>query len=179
MNPIFSTFNKVYRAAKQWGKQMEGWCLHQCKERAGCGPSPEWLHYQIWFGFKVLSSNICFPNRRNFRDKDSFVPKFSSFFVSDECPLCSEFHNLSECWDFYNMSPKERDKLVQKDGSCFHCLVRGHCSKVCPTNPNVRCGFEGCDKYHHRLLHLKDDWHKIREMAEDILSDILSKVNAI
>ena len=49
---------------------------------------------------------------------------------------------------------KEMLQLAKKDGLCINCLRWGHFIKNCQKGP---CGESGCQKKHHRCLHLESD----------------------
>jgi hypothetical protein len=94
---------------------------------------------------------------------------------SGECPVCSCFHSLAECWEFYSISPGHRRRLVIKTRSCFICLREGHDVKSCPVE-DKKCGYEGCQIYHHALLHKKPDWPEIVKMSETVVNDLIDKM---
>ena len=64
---------------------------------------------------------------------------------------CGEQHELSVCPSFLQRSKGDRAKFVGESGRCFLCLKSGHRSRHCPSEE--RCGEDGCQGRHHRLLH--------------------------
>ena len=67
------------------------------------------------------------------------------------CSLCESPHDLNECSVFKNMTVADRWKHLTRNRRCFSCLNRGHASSKCVHA--VRCGVDGCNAKHHKLLH--------------------------
>lgn len=67
------------------------------------------------------------------------------------CPLCEgSSHTSANCQRFKSMTIKEKWDTIFKRGWCAVCLVP-HKSRRCPNR--VSCGIDGCDKFHHKILH--------------------------
>jgi len=76
-------------------------------------------------------------------------PKLSQ----NHCPLCKGNHCLEKCDEFLGNESKTRQGIVKKFGCCLHCLQGIHKVKKCRNNKDKQCGVEGCNRYHHALLH--------------------------
>ena len=76
----------------------------------------------------------------------------------EECVICSQKHDLSDCPKFRKLSPNERlNELIKRPGQvCFKCLK----NKNAPGHPLVfrkctsKCSVTDCGKPHHVLLHV-------------------------
>ena len=71
----------------------------------------------------------------------------------DSCPLCSAKHYLFKCPSFLKKSIKNRFTSVKQLKVCFHCLGGIHVVKDCTFRKDVLCQLDGCERYHHPLLH--------------------------
>lgn len=70
---------------------------------------------------------------------------------SNACKFCEKAeHELTKCSKFVNGSLKARWEFAKKKRLCFCCLKEMHQSE-CPEKK--ACGENGCDKFHHKLLH--------------------------
>lgn len=67
------------------------------------------------------------------------------------CFACSDEHRLFQCDKFKRMSIEDRMALVERHGICQRCLKKHR--YIC--NFNRRCGIDGCNIKHSRLLHMK------------------------
>ena len=70
-----------------------------------------------------------------------------------KCPVCQADHRLWQCDDFKLKSLKDKYAHVRENKLCYHCIGAGHQAKDCSFYPDRKCGLQGCDKYHHRVLH--------------------------
>ena len=69
-----------------------------------------------------------------------------------ECCIYNTDAQDSElCGQFRNKTSIEKLRFLRTSGSCWCCLKKGHRHKECPQK--VRCGVDGCNWYHHPLLH--------------------------
>lgn len=68
-----------------------------------------------------------------------------------QCPICLGNHILAECGQFADFSTDDRWEVVKRKSLCFACLGSGHSSREC--RESRRCGIEGCNRRHHRILH--------------------------
>ena len=69
-----------------------------------------------------------------------------------ECCIYNTDAQDSElCGQFRNKTSIEKLRFLRTSGSCWCCLQRGHRHNECPKK--VRCGVDGCNWYHHPLLH--------------------------
>ena len=92
--------------------------------------------------------------------RDSFgnsFPKTDQNQKPAGCPHCNGPHALWKCDDFKMQPIQQRYIIVKNKNLCFHCLARGHGSKVCTFNKDKKCGIDGCTFYHNRLLHRPKD----------------------
>lgn len=72
-----------------------------------------------------------------------------------KCPNCNRNdHLLVHCQSFRSLSNKKKYSVVKKASFCYHCLAGAHRVRECKTNEGRKCGQDGCEHYHHRLLHL-------------------------
>jgi hypothetical protein len=70
------------------------------------------------------------------------------------CQQCQQgTHKLENCQIFKELSLTKRNAYVRDQGICFHCLDGQHRVKDCLFKQGVKCGKDGCDRYHHPLLH--------------------------
>ncbi|XP_042228057.1 uncharacterized protein LOC121870340 [Homarus americanus] len=67
------------------------------------------------------------------------------------CPLCSRTHGLTGCDKFQSMSIKERIERVKRLRCCFLCLRMGYIVPECWSR--FRCGMDGYNEKHSKLLH--------------------------
>ena len=67
------------------------------------------------------------------------------------CSLCESTHGLTDCSIFNAMTVTGRWRHLTRSRRCFSCLNQGHASSKCVRS--VRCGIDGCDAKHHKLLH--------------------------
>ena len=99
---------------------------------------------------RYLDSTINSPRISSFATQ--FTPNQSNR-VALVCPSCQQSHHLHACPKFLNMTVIERRKIVRESRRCFQCLSFGHYKRNCR---GAKCDFQGCDRRHHRLLHLSD-----------------------
>ncbi|GBO05840.1 hypothetical protein AVEN_120845-1 [Araneus ventricosus] len=69
------------------------------------------------------------------------------------CILCKNYHALSRCIVFQNMSIESRKNFVRNNKLCINCL-RLH-SGACMSKH--RCSVSGCRELHNSLLHQPDE----------------------
>lgn len=72
------------------------------------------------------------------------------------CYYCKEAHSMRNCEKFSKLNLEGRRKWVKDELRCFICLGK-HLAKECKWKDDVkrRCGQNGCEKKHWRLLHLE------------------------
>jgi hypothetical protein len=71
--------------------------------------------------------------------------------LSMKCQVCSQSHGIWTCDQFRQMAIPKRWEVAKEYRLCFRCLGRGHGGKLCVRSR--RCGLDGCQSSHHRLLH--------------------------
>ena len=74
---------------------------------------------------------------------------------TDVCVLCDTSHKMSNCPKFKNLTLKEKKLIVRLSVLCFHCLSTKHFLKDCEVKQGQLCGVQGCQYYHHPLIHAK------------------------
>ena len=79
------------------------------------------------------------------------------------CPVCSMENHTSttKCYKWIRSSIQDRWKLAKEKKICYRCLRAGHLGKTCGVSE--KCGIDGCEKTHHRTLHVT---HKVAEPRE-------------
>ncbi|XP_035714129.1 uncharacterized protein LOC118438289 [Folsomia candida] len=84
----------------------------------------------------------------------------------EKCPCCrSNNHKLHACRDFADKPTDERWELVKNCHLCFRCLSSGHAVKDCKF-PRA-CGIDGCQKPHHKLLHVAAPRRRLADDPEN------------
>ena len=74
-------------------------------------------------------------------------------------------HSTQDCGGFKAMSMDQKNKLLKEKGACWSCLKRGH--RIADCRKKRRCGIEGCDQFHHGLLHVKPAAQVLTNTAND------------
>ena len=74
---------------------------------------------------------------------------------SKECGFCKavDKHAPEECPKLSTIGLKSRWNICVQEKMCYHCLRKGHAVKACLSRKDVKCGKEGCQRYHHPRLH--------------------------
>ena len=72
------------------------------------------------------------------------------------CVLCDEDHNITLCPTLESMSVSERWDCAKRHRLCYQCFSGGHLGYQCKNS--VKCGVDGCQRSHNRLLHEKRDY---------------------
>ena len=87
------------------------------------------------------------PKIRNSVESPVAIPK------AVPCLLCSYAgrHLPEDCQTFRKLPNLERLDWIAEEAVCYRCLQGRHPPRVCPLQEE--CGVDGCDKWHHRLLH--------------------------
>ena len=67
------------------------------------------------------------------------------------CAVCNGRHSVDKCNKFLALTTKQRYKWVKSGGLCFSCLSKEHVVKDC--GKKSKCGLDGCEMSHHKLLH--------------------------
>ena len=70
------------------------------------------------------------------------------------CKSCRGQHAIWKCRKFAKKPLAERWDIARRSQLCYRCLGDGHYGKLCPTSR--KCGKDGCQESHHRLLHQRD-----------------------
>lgn len=82
------------------------------------------------------------------------------------CPLCkkSSQHKFMDCYVFQKMKVEDRIQAAQKQRLCYGCLSSSdHNLFKCPKAK--KCGQDGCERKHHRMLHYKNQERSIETQA--------------
>ena len=83
----------------------------------------------------------------------SFNASNDSTKLSSKCLIDNESHRIWNSKKFKTMSADESYAAVKEKNLCFSSLGEKHSAKEC--QKSRKCGFDGCDKTHNRLLHQK------------------------
>ena len=87
--------------------------------------------------------------------------------VEFKCYECKNGkHSAATCSSFKKLNQRERYLVTKTAGLCYHCLNGIHRVKECTNNTTLLCGENGCERYHHKLLHKTDKVNKIVKMAK-------------
>jgi hypothetical protein len=79
----------------------------------------------------------------------------ASQFKEGHCSCCKQTHLIPECPKFKTLSYSQQSKIIRRYQLCYHCLEGPHFTRDCKTNEGKLCGIDGCELYHHRVLHRK------------------------
>jgi hypothetical protein len=77
----------------------------------------------------------------------------ASQFKEGHCSCCKKAHLIPECPKFKTLSNQKQSNIIRRDHLCYHCLEGPHLIKDCKINEGKLCGKNGCELYHHRVLH--------------------------
>nr|XP_029715445.1 uncharacterized protein LOC115259075 [Aedes albopictus] len=69
--------------------------------------------------------------------------------TAQQCPACSQLHQLSQCPTFTKLSITQRRELVVQRSLCWNCFRPGHQARVCKSKFSCRT----CRARHHTMLH--------------------------
>lgn len=108
-----------------------------------------------------FSINVSQPNKG---DSSSSVPA-SEVKRTNDCVVCDNDHQITECPQFKSMDLKERLDVVKKKDLCFGCLRRGHQLRTCYKRKPCR----ECNRKHFTFLHSNttDDNKKVEAPTKD------------
>ncbi len=70
-----------------------------------------------------------------------------------QCSCCRANHTLDNCPKFKTLAPNLQSAIIRRDKICFHCLLNPHYARDCKTDKKKICKIDGCDRYHHTILH--------------------------
>ena len=79
------------------------------------------------------------------------------------CTYCRRAHSLHDCEAFRRQPYEERRRIVQENGLCYGCLLRGHLSRSC----NGRKTCEICGRWHPTALHPERPEPGFRRLSEN------------
>jgi hypothetical protein len=79
----------------------------------------------------------------------------ASQFKEGHCSCCKQAHLTPECPKFKSLSNQKQSTIIRRDKLCYHCLEGPHLTRDCKKNEGKLCGIDGCELYHHRVLHRK------------------------
>ena len=77
----------------------------------------------------------------------------SSQFKEGHCSCCKKAHLIPECPKFKTLSNQKQSTIIRRDRLCYHCLEGPHLTRDCKKKEGRLCGIDGCELYHHRVLH--------------------------
>jgi hypothetical protein len=79
----------------------------------------------------------------------------ASQFKEGHCSCCKQAHLTPECPKFKSLSNQKQSTIIRRHRLCYHCLEGPHLTRDCKKNEGRLCGMDGCELYHHRVLHRK------------------------
>ena len=79
---------------------------------------------------------------------------------SSSCLICNNEHRLQDCPEYRAKTREERLVVVRTERLCWACLRKGHFMRVCRSAR--RCGLNGCQAAHRRLLHEDESYSTSR-----------------
>jgi hypothetical protein len=79
----------------------------------------------------------------------------ASQFKEGHCSSCMQAHLIPECPKFKSLSHQKQFTIIRRDKLCYHCLEGPHLTRDCKKNAGRLCRIDGCELYHHRVLHRK------------------------
>jgi hypothetical protein len=79
----------------------------------------------------------------------------ASQFKEGHCSCCKQAHLIPECPKFKTLSIGQQSTIIRRDKLCYHCLEGQHLTRDCKKNEGKLCRIDGCELYHHRVLHRK------------------------
>jgi hypothetical protein len=77
----------------------------------------------------------------------------ASQFKEGHCSCCKKAHLIPECPKFKGLSKQKQSTIIRRDRLCYHCLEGPHLTRDCKKKEGRLCGKDGCEFYHHRILH--------------------------
>ncbi|XP_063358825.1 uncharacterized protein LOC134648265 [Cydia amplana] len=83
---------------------------------------------------------------------------------SELCRYCNNKHKLTECEEFKSLTLDDKWIWLREAKICSKCLVsKSHRWKSCRIG---RCGVDGCERFHHPLLHSAATPHVVNAARE-------------
>ena len=70
----------------------------------------------------------------------------------DQCAVCLDHHDITQCGMFKAMLPVQRRQLARQKHSCYGCLSRSHVVAEC--RKSVTCSIDGCRSRHSKFIHV-------------------------
>ncbi len=97
------------------------------------------------------------PSKKSLRKRigQSRPTPAASQFKEGRCSCCKQVHLIPECPKFKSLSNQKQSTIIRRDKLCYHCLEGPHLTRDCKKNEGKLCGMDGCELYHHRVLHRK------------------------
>jgi hypothetical protein len=77
----------------------------------------------------------------------------ASQFKEGHCSCCKQAHLTPECPKFKSLSNQKQSTIIRRDKISYHCLEGPHLTRECENNEGKLCARDGCELYHHRVLH--------------------------
>jgi hypothetical protein len=87
-------------------------------------------------------------------EKSRPTPAVSQF-KEGHCSCCKKAHLTPECPKFKSLSNQKQSTIIRRDKLCYHCLEGPHLTRNCKKNEGKLCRIDGCELYHHKVLHRK------------------------
>ncbi|XP_062545514.1 uncharacterized protein LOC134212033 [Armigeres subalbatus] len=81
----------------------------------------------------------------------SIAEKNEADSVNKTCLYCAEInHEIANCAEFKELEINDRWKVIKQRNLCRSCLIP---HRKWPCRARKECGVDGCEIYHHKLLH--------------------------
>ncbi|XP_047992014.1 uncharacterized protein LOC125230827 isoform X2 [Leguminivora glycinivorella] len=107
-------------------------------------------------------------NYNNYTHKPTRSENVNVTSVSDSyselCRYCNKKHELTDCQDFKSLTLDDKWIWLREAKICSKCLIsKSHRWKTCKVG---RCGVDGCERFHHPLLHSAATPHVVNTVGE-------------
>ena len=102
---------------------------------------------------RTLEKNVTSEEPLGKRQGPSRPSPTSSQFKEGHCSCCKKTHLIPECPKFKPLSIGQQSTIIRRDRLCYHCLEGPHLTRDCKKKEGRLCGIDGCELYHHRVLH--------------------------
>jgi len=136
---------------------------------------PDLMEFSCWLDEMALAASYVSPwapardsikqksqeQAKPFHQKQPLFTTTQSY--QSKCKFCSENHFISKCENFLSKDQDFKSTWMRDSGLCFSCLSTGHMARDC--KKKRKCGLNGCDRYHHRILHDESRTNAVRETS--------------
>jgi len=151
------------------------WVFENHKEEESVDLLWEWVIQEAEFQARALETvqglTTRVEGKANFRGtphtffgRSNFSGKLESQVGNRACRLCNKPHGVCACNEFKELTVPRRWDHAKKLKLCFRCLGEGHLGQHCYWSRV--CDINGCQEFHHRLLHAEDSWSSGSSVGE-------------